>query len=110
MPQPNAQKFSRNRDWNAGVNKNTAFAHQGELQWAVCVRQAGKTRFCVIAKKSKDYQFDKYSSIYAKLVENKCKLFINSHIVSEFINRCLRIDFEKNVQDISRSKDFKADY
>lgn len=60
--------------------------------------------------KSQDYQIDKYSSIYAKLVENNCKLFINSHIVSEFINRCLRIDFEKNVQDTSRSKKFKTDY
>jgi predicted nucleic acid-binding protein len=59
---------------------------------------------------SKRHQIDKYSAIYGKLIENNCKLFINSHVVSEFINKCLRIDFEKNFQDKETSKDFKRDY
>jgi predicted nucleic acid-binding protein len=59
---------------------------------------------------SKEYQIDKYSNIYGKLIENNCELFINSHVVSEFINKCLRIDFEKNFQDEEKTKDFKKDY
>lgn len=59
---------------------------------------------------SKKYQIDKYSTIYGKLIENNCELFINSHVVSEFINKCLRIDFEKNFQDEKRTQDFKIDY
>jgi predicted nucleic acid-binding protein len=59
---------------------------------------------------SKKYQIDKYSNIYTKLLENNCKLYINSHVVSEFINKCLRIDFEKNFQDDDKTKDFKKDY
>jgi len=59
---------------------------------------------------SSDYQIDKYANIYSKLLEKKCELFINSHVVSEFINRCLRIDFEKNFQDEKKTKNFKKDY
>jgi len=59
---------------------------------------------------SKKYQVDKYSNIYAKLIEKNCKLFINSHVISEFINKCLRIDFEKNFQNEEKTKNFKKDY
>lgn len=59
---------------------------------------------------SREYQVDKYSNIYAKLIENQCKLYINSHVVSEFINKCLRIDFNKNFQNEERTKEFKKDY
>jgi len=59
---------------------------------------------------SKKYQIDKYSNIYTKLLENNCKLYVNSHVISEFFNKCLRIDFEKNFQDDDKTKDFKKDY
>ncbi len=59
---------------------------------------------------SKEYQVDKYSKIYELLLQNNCSLYINSHVVSEFINKCLRIDFDRNVQDENRTKIFKEDY
>lgn len=59
--------------------------------------------------KSTTDQVDKYSAIFAKLIENKCNLYINSHVVSEFINRCLRIDFENNF-NINGDKKYKTDY
>lgn len=57
---------------------------------------------------SASWQIDKYSQIFAKLVENKNEMYINSLVVSEFINRCLRIDFDKNYNN--DNKDFKRDY
>ena len=42
---------------------------------------------------SHDYQVDKYSSIYALLLEKNCELYVNSHVISEFINKCLRTRF-----------------
>lgn len=54
-------------------------------------------------------QVDKYSAIMSSLIQNKCKLYINSHVVSEFINRCLRIDFNNNY-NINNDKDYKKDY
>lgn len=59
---------------------------------------------------SEEYQVDKYSNLYGKLIEKKCELYINSHVVSEFINLCLRIDFNKNFQNKEKTKDFKKDY
>lgn len=59
---------------------------------------------------SKEYQVDKYSKILELLILNNNELYINSLVISEFINRCLRIDFEKNFQDKSRNKDFKREY
>ena len=44
------------------------------------------------------------------LVQNGCKMYINSHVISEYINRCLRIDFDKNVQDSGKTKLYKEDY
>lgn len=55
------------------------------------------------------YQIEKYSAVFAYLVKNKCKLYINSHVVSEFINRCLRIDFDNNY-NINNDKNYKKDY
>jgi len=54
-------------------------------------------------------QIEKYSAVFASLVKNKCSLYINSHVVSEFINRCLRIDFENNY-NINNDKNYKKDY
>ncbi|MFK7780390.1 MAG: PIN domain-containing protein [Candidatus Gracilibacteria bacterium] len=59
---------------------------------------------------SHDYQVDKYSTIYAILLEKNCKLYVNSHVISEFINKCLRIDFDRNIQNEARTKLFKNDY
>lgn len=59
---------------------------------------------------SHDYQVDKYSTIYAMLLEKNCELYVNSHVISEFINKCLRIDFDRNIQNNARTKLFKDDY
>lgn len=59
--------------------------------------------------KSSTYQIQKYSAVFTKLVENKCDLYVNSHVVSEFINRCLRDDFNNNF-NINGDKDYKKDY
>ena len=59
---------------------------------------------------SNNYQVDRYSKIFEKLIENNSAMYINSLVVSEFINRCLRIDFNKNFQDSSNTKDYKNDY
>lgn len=59
--------------------------------------------------KSSNHQIQKYSAVFTKLVENKCDLYVNSHVVSEFINRCLRDDFKSNF-NISGDKDYKKDY
>ncbi len=59
---------------------------------------------------SKEYQVDKYSKIYELLLHNNCKLYINSHVISEFINKCLRIDFDRHIQDEHKTKTFKDDY
>lgn len=59
---------------------------------------------------SREYQVDKYSKILELLIINNNELYINSLVISEFINRCLRIDFEKNFQDKNRTKDFKKEY
>lgn len=59
---------------------------------------------------SHEYQVDKYSKILELLLMNNNELYINSLVISEYINRCLRIDFEKNFQDKNRTKDFKRDY
>ena len=59
--------------------------------------------------KSYNHQVQKYSAVFTKLVENKCDLYVNSHVVSEFINRCLRGDFNSNF-NINNDKDYKRDY
>lgn len=58
---------------------------------------------------SEKWQIDKYSEIFLNLIENKNKLYINSVVISEFINQCLRIDFNKHY-NTSGTKDFKRNY
>lgn len=58
---------------------------------------------------SKSSQISKYSAVFASLLEKKCDLYINSHVVSEFINRCLRIDFDNNFNK-NKDKNYKEDY
>lgn len=58
---------------------------------------------------SKKYQVNKYSAIFEKLIEKKCNLYINQTVVSEFINKCLRLDFAINYNK-DGSKDYKQDY
>lgn len=61
------------------------------------------------------YQSDRYSFIFNCILENPNKrIFLTSTNVSEFINRCLRNDFNKqfNLDDNGESKnlDYKKDY
>ncbi len=58
---------------------------------------------------SEQWMINKYSQIFATIVSNKNKLYINSLVVSEFINLCLRIDFNKNFNTDGR-KNYKKDY
>ena len=51
-----------------------------------------------------------YTSILGKLKANNNQIFISSSVVSEFVNRWLRLDFEKNFQDDQKTKYFKKDY
>lgn len=53
---------------------------------------------------------NQYTNILEKLRENNSKLYMTSTVISEFINRWLRLDFEKNFQNEERSKEFKKDY
>lgn len=59
---------------------------------------------------STEYQVDTYSKIFEILVQNKNNMYINSLVVSEFLNSCLRMDFNKNFQDATKSKEYKNDY
>jgi len=58
---------------------------------------------------SKEWQISKYSQIFLKLVEQKNEIYINSHVISEFINLCLRMDFNKNYNK-GNCKNYKKDY
>ena len=58
---------------------------------------------------SKEWQIEKYNQIVSKLLLDGNKMYINSHVVSEFINVCLRIDFDKNF-NTNKDKNFKKDY
>ncbi len=58
---------------------------------------------------SEEWQINKYNQIVSKLLDNGNMMYINSHVVSEFINRCLRIDFDKNFNQ-NKDKNFKNDY
>jgi len=53
---------------------------------------------------------DHYSMSLEKLRENNSQIFISSIVISEFINRWLRLDFEKNFQNDDKTKKFKKDY
>ena len=58
---------------------------------------------------SHQYQINKYSEIFKKLVSSKCELYVNELVISEFVNRCMRIDFERNFNS-NGDKDYKKDY
>jgi len=58
---------------------------------------------------TREYQVDKYATVYAKMIEKKCTLFVNQMVISEFINRCMRIDFERNFNSTG-DKNYKTDY
>lgn len=55
-------------------------------------------------------KIDNYSDILEALRDSNSKLFLCSTVVSEFINSWLRMDFDKNIQDNERTKNFKRDY
>lgn len=51
-----------------------------------------------------------YVNTISMLQEKKCQMFINSLVVSEFINRFLRYDFNKMRDEKPDIKEFKRDY
>ena len=55
-------------------------------------------------------KIDTYTDIFEALKANDSKLYICSSVISEFINRWLRMDFDKNIQDTQKTKNFKKDY
>lgn len=55
-------------------------------------------------------KIDTYTDIFVALKANDSKLYICSSVISEFINRWLRMDFDKNIQDTQKTKNFKKDY
>lgn len=64
--------------------------------------------FCPLSTYSN--KIDNYSDILEALRDSNSKLFLCSTVVSEFINRWLRMDFDKNIQDNKKTKNFKRDY
>ena len=62
--------------------------------------------FCPIAN-HKQHIVSNYSSYYAKLIKNKSTIYTTSMILSEFINRYLRIDCGLNGFS---AKDYKKSY
>lgn len=56
------------------------------------------------------HKIDNYSDILESLKNSNSKLFLCSTVISEFINRWLRMDFDKNIQDDKKTKKFKQDY
>ena len=56
---------------------------------------------------SNEQHIEQYSKILEILLQNSAELYISSIVVSEFINRILRIDYEKNKE---LYPDFKQDY
>ena len=52
-------------------------------------------------------QIDEYSQILDILLQKEANIYISSVVISEFINRILRINYKKN---IDKYPDFKKDY
>lgn len=65
--------------------------------------------YCPIADHNK-VSAAKYSDFYKKLLVGKNPIFISSHIISEFINRYLRIDFDLIRLEDASIKEYKRDY
>ncbi len=54
-----------------------------------------------------------YSSFYQKILSSKSLVFVTSLVLAEFVNRCLRFDYNqwcKNPVNIQSGKDFKKDF
>lgn len=64
--------------------------------------------FCPLS--TSDNKIDTYTDILETMKVSNSKLYICSTVISEFINRWLRMDFDKNLQDEQKSKNFKKDY
>jgi len=56
---------------------------------------------------SKERHIEQYSKILEILLQKNAQLYISSIVISEFINRVLRIDYEKNKDTYP---DYKRDY
>lgn len=64
--------------------------------------------FCPLS--TNENKIDTYTDMLQALNDSNSKLYLCSTVVSEFINRWLRLDFKKHMQDKDNSKDFKKDY
>ena len=56
------------------------------------------------------YKYSRYISIITILQQQQCQMYINSLVVSEFINRLLRDDFYKLKDQNPNIEKFKQDY
>lgn len=63
--------------------------------------------YCPLNSSSYDDFISHYTEILEKISKAKASVFVNSLIISEFINRWLRMDFKKSP---FASADFKKDY
>jgi len=66
--------------------------------------------FCPLYSQKFESKIDTYSTILQEIQKQNSKILLSSIVVSEFINRWLRLDFDKNIQDKEHSKNFKKDY
>jgi predicted nucleic acid-binding protein len=58
-----------------------------------------------------DWRTSKYSQFYKRVLENKCRIFINLTVISEFLNRYLRMIHDvlkKGGEAPENYKDFRA--
>jgi len=58
---------------------------------------------------SAEWQIEKYSTIFSNLIESNAKIFISGTVISEFINLCLKTDFNKSFNR-DGTKNYKRDY
>lgn len=66
--------------------------------------------FAPIVGSRKDKQ-KAYSSLFAEIISRGATIWINSQVVAEYINRCLRMEFEQwKVLNGLSSADFKRDF
>lgn len=60
---------------------------------------------------NRPYKYSQYINIISTLQQQQCQMFINSLVVSEFINVILRLDFNILRQQNSQAyRNFKRDY
>lgn len=66
--------------------------------------------FCPIGNVNRKLQ-DEYSKFLSTINRRRCAIFINSLVLSEFANRCLRLDYDLwKKLPVNLGKDFKRDY